>query len=76
VTAKPPEAPPRKVQGELFRPHRVVNVDTVAHVQATARGVVIVGRRGGRDYMINVPLEEVEGLLAKLGNLAGKAPTA
>jgi hypothetical protein len=44
-----------------------VNVDQVAHIQKTARGVVIVARRGGLDYLINVPEDEVKELLAKLG---------
>lgn len=69
MATQPPKAPPRKIQGalELWRPHRVVNVDQVAHIQKTARGVVIVARRGGLDYLINVPEDEVKELLAKLG---------
>lgn len=49
----------------------MVNVDQVAHIQTTARGVVIVGRRGGLDYLINVPEDEIKGLLAKLGERDG-----
>jgi hypothetical protein len=47
-------------------PHKTVNLDHVDYVATTARGVVIVAKRGGRVYSINVPRSEVLDLAARL----------
>jgi hypothetical protein len=46
--------------------HRTANLDRLEYVAATARGVVIVAKRGGRVYSINVPGSEVLDLVGRL----------
>jgi hypothetical protein len=50
----------------------LVNVDRVEYVAATTRGVVIVARRGGREYNIHIPRHEVLDLAARLRSPLGK----
>jgi hypothetical protein len=45
----------------------------VEYVALTNKGVVIVARRGGREYLINVPRDEALELAARLRWPLGKA---
>jgi hypothetical protein len=55
-----------------WRPHQTVNLDRVESVAETKDGVAVIARRGGREYLINVPRDEVLRLAAKLCRPRGK----
>jgi hypothetical protein len=66
VRTKRPEPPSPESEKPPWVPHKTVNLDHVDYVATTARGVVIVAKRGGRVYSINVPEAEIQNLAARL----------
>ena len=68
-----PEPGPAQPEPPRWVPHRTVNIDHVEYVARTAAGVVIVARRKGREYSINVPRAEALALAAKLRWPLGKS---
>jgi hypothetical protein len=80
VGSKPEPGPPPPPE-PAWLPHRTVNIDRVEYVAPTRTGVVIVARRTGREYSINLPRSEIAALAAKLrrpsvGATGGQDPWA
>lgn len=55
------EKPPRP-----WRPHWTVNLDRVESVEQAKGTILVVARRRGREYLINLPRDEALTLAAKL----------
>ena len=66
MASKPPPVIPPRGEPKAWNPRRTVNLDRVESVAEGDGGLVVVARRGGREYRINVPRDEVLRLAAGL----------